>query len=59
LTLPNEISNSGPKPYYEPERYILTGKDVKYHDIEGGRLPENQGLYGTNFYPSKYVDFNK
>ena len=58
LTLPNEISNSGPKPYYEPERYVLTGKGVKYHDIEAGRLPENQGLYGTNFYPSKYVDFN-
>lgn len=58
LSLPNEISNGGPKPYNEPEKYILTGPNVKYVDIEAGRLPENQGLYGTNVYPNKYVDFN-
>ena len=59
LSLPTDISNGGPKPYNEPERYILTGPGVKYTDIEAGRLPENQGLYGTNLYPNKYVDFNK
>lgn len=56
LSLPNEISYNEPYSYNQPERYILSGKDVKYIDIDSNRLPQNLGLYGMILHPKSYVD---
>ena len=41
--------------YYEPEKYIFSGKP-RHKDIDHGRIHENQSMYSEPFYSSKYID---
>jgi len=56
LSLPKIISDTGANAYHNPERYIFSNSGVKFHDIDGGCIPENIGLYRQTFYPKEYVD---
>jgi len=57
LTL-GDIPTTGIYAYNEPERYIFSGKNVKYLDIDEGRVKKGVSLYMTPFYPSYYVGKN-
>jgi len=68
LTLPKTIGARD----FEPENFILKNPNVeyvyhpdtkyndtpnvKYFDMDAGRMPENTGLYNTTFYPKEYID---
>jgi len=57
LTL-GDIPTTGAHSYHEPERYIFSGKGVKYLDIDEGRVKKGVSLYMSPFYPSNYVGKN-